>query len=336
MRTLGVAVVGAALLAGACAPHSIADAVSRRNDEFPANSYVLVPPANLNRLGETIEVLGSRRARATGTKCFDVVPVAGEGLSKIELSYKAGQEFQAEVKTLAAKAGGELKNDDTATIVLDGLKVIEGIGIPNRNSACGFRDGDNVAEVITATVVAASATIEFSRNIAFKASGSGGWSSGSGMGSGGASASASQSGKLQGRDIVIAAAVTPVKVSFARKQEDLGAAPAPGTVVSFPDGYDGNVRVDALLTATPDQVPVLTVTPNTIMNAELQNLPPTLKACTPGASTALKPGAGCFVWDRAGAAGVNIWFEVRDSGSGRHVIVHTDGYRTTFSTKRRS
>jgi len=319
------------LSVAACVPHSIAEAVAKRHDEFPRNSYVLVPPADLERLGETVERLDGRRARPTGTKCFDVVPVRGKGLEKIELSYKAGKEFKAEVKTLAANAGADLKDDDTAHIVLDGLKVVEGIGIPNRNSACGFRDGEQTVEVITAIVVASSATIEFSRNMSFTGSGNGGWSAGTGSGSGNVGVSSSQSGKLNGTNIVVTGSTSKVTVALSRSEKDVGATPALGEVVAFPSGFDGNVRIDVFQTATPDGIPILSITPNTALNGSLQGIPDSMKACKPGTRAELKPGDGCFVWDRSGTSGVNIWFEKKAVSGAEHVIVHTDGYRTTFA-----
>jgi hypothetical protein len=316
-----------AIVATGCAAHTLAEAVIKRTDEFPRNSMVLIPPADIDRLGQTVEDLGERRARPTGERCFDVAPVAGKGLSKIELSYKAGTEFQAEVKEIAAQAGGTLNTDDKATMALDNLVVKEGFGVPIRKS-CGFHDGAQTVKVITATVAAGTARLEFSRNISFNVSGKGGWSSGSG--SGGVNGSVAASGQLQGTNIVIAGAVTPVEVTFVTKQQDLGATPAPGTVVSFPPGYDGNVRIDEHVTATADHIHLLKVTANTPMNASAQNVPANLKGCTVGQSTVLRPGDSCFVWNQNGASGVNIWFNEPDVSGSQHVVVHLDGYESHF------
>ncbi|MBV8757605.1 MAG: hypothetical protein JO257_10030 [Deltaproteobacteria bacterium] len=314
---------------GASPPHSIAEAVSKRHDEFPANSYVLVPPGDLDRLGETVEQLDGRRARPTGTKCFAVAPSSGHGLTKIELSYVAGEEFQTEVKELAAKAGAQLKNDDKATVALNDLKLVEGFGVPLRGTACGFVQGRNLAKVVTATVVAGTAKIEFSRNFSFTAQGSAGWGAGSASGSGGVNTS--QSGTLQGTNIVVVGAVTPVTVTLVDAEKDLGASPSPGAVVTFPAGFDGNVRVDALRTDTADQIPRLTITANSTMSASAQNVPAALKACPIGQSVELMPGTGCFVWNQTGASGVNIWFEKTIVNGADHIIVHAEGYSTTFT-----
>lgn len=328
------AIVFGSLIAVGCggaAPHSIAAAVAKRHDEFPANSLVLVPPGDIQRLGETVEVLDARRARPTGTKCFAVAPVTGRGLKKIELSYKAGAEFQAEMKEVAAKAGATVKNDDKATIALNDLTLVEGFGVPIRGSACGFGPGTTSAQVITATVVAGTAKIEFSRNFSLDVKASGGWGSGSASAGGGAQSS--QSGTLQGANIVVTGAVTPVNVTIIDERKDLGATPAPGTVVRFPTGFDGNVRVDSLQTATPDGIPRLTITANTTMSASAQNVPTNLTACAVGQATVLQPGTGCFVWNLTGASGVNVWFEKVPVGGADHIILHAEGYSTTFAPR---
>ena len=316
---------------GACVPHSLAEAILDRTDEFPRNSLVLIPPSDIDRLGQTVEDLGSRRGRPTGERCFIVAPVTGAGLTKIELSYKAGVDFQAEVKGIAAQAGASVTNNDTATIALDDLKVREGFGVPIRKS-CNFHDGSQTVTVITATVVAGKARLVFSRNMSFNAQGSGGWNgvqvnADAGVG-------ISQSGELQGNDIVITGAATPVEVTFTSTKEDLGATPQPGKVVPFPSGYDGTVRIDSLNTATSDGVPILTIVPNTVLSATAENVPSSLKACLVGQPTPLKPGDGCFIWNTNGASGINIWFETPIIAGSQHVIVHLDGYESHFKPTR--
>ena len=324
--SIRLALAGAAVCG--CGPRSLADALVDRNDEFPRNSVVLVPASDVDRLGQTVEDLGHRRARPTGDRCFDVAPVTGHGLSKIELTYKQGPAFKAEVKELAAQAGGEVTDDDKATIALEDLTVREGFGVPIR-TACGFHDGVQTVDVITSTVIAGRARIAFSRNITFKANGGGGWTTGKASGS--ASGAFTSSGELEGTGIVIVASVTPVTVKFTDTQQDLGATPTPGTVIAFPRGYDGNVRIDGLRTDTPDGVPVLDVTANTRMNASAQTVPAALTACTVGQRTSLRPGQGCFVWNENGASGVNVWFEPKTTANASHVVVHLDGYESRFT-----
>lgn len=313
-------------------PHSIAEAIAGRSDEFPKNSYVLVPPADLQRLGETFELLDSSHVHATGAKCFYVAPVVGAGLNKIELSYKAGIAFQAEVKEIAAQVGAELRNDDKATIALEDLQIVEGFGVPIRGSACGFKDGLQTASVITATVVAGTAKVEFSRNLAVKARGGGGWGTGSANGSG--AIKLNQSGQLQGTNIVVVASVTSVDVRLSDKKTDLGATPANGTVVSFPPGFDGNVSVDSLNTEAADHIPRLTITAHTTMGASAQNVPAMLEACVVEQSMILTPGKGCFVWNQSGASGVNVWFEKVPVDGADHIVLHLDGHATTFTPRR--
>jgi hypothetical protein len=321
------------LAAAACssAPHSIAEAVAKRADEFPKDSLVLVPPSDLPRLGQMVEPLGSGRARPTGATCFDVAPTRGAGLKRIEISYKAGQEFQAEVSQVAVKAGAHLRSDDEATMALEDLSVREGFGVPLRGSPCAFKTGTTTASVITSTVVAGRAEIVFSRNLTFGGQAGGGWGTGSASGSAGGSAS--QSGRLQGTNIVVTAAVTPVTVTLTDARKDLGVTPTPGTVVQFPAGLDGNVRVDSLQTATPDGIPVLAITANTMMNATAANVPSDLQACPVGRSVSLRPGAGCFVWNQTGASGVNVWFEAVTIDGAAHIVLHVEAYATTFAPR---
>jgi hypothetical protein len=314
---------------GACdTPHSIAEAVAKRSDEFPRDSYVLVPQADIPRLGQTVILLDARRARATA-RCFDVAPVVGAGLKKIELSYEAGAEFQAELTEIATKAGAKLQNDDKATIALDDLKVVEGFGVPIRGSACGFTAGKHHAQVITSTVVAGSAKIVFSRNLSFNGHASAGWAAGSANSAG--AGNVTQSGQLQGSNIVIVASVTSVDVTLDEKRLDLGTKPTPGTVVTFPSGFDGNVSIDSVNTETTDDRPLLAITAHTMMSASAQNVPATLKACAVNKSTILTPGEGCFVWNQSGASGVNVWFERLTVEGADHIVLHVDGYATTFA-----
>jgi len=324
MRAPLLVVNVACLIVAACGPHSLAEAIVDRSDEFPRNSFVLIPPADIDRLGQTIEELGHRRARATGERCFDIAPVLGRGMSQIDLSYKAGSEFTAEVQTLADQAGGSLKSDDTATITLDNITVREGFGVPIRGS-CDFSKEINV---ITSTVIAGTATLEFSRNIILSGRGGAGWAGGNASGSG--AGSISHTGRLQGANIVIAAVVTPVRVAFTNKQLDLGTAPHLGTVVPFPDGYDGNIRIEGFTTATPSAVPVLTITASTRLSASAQNVPATLQACAVGQPVPIKPGSGCFIWNGNGSSGVNVWFEPIVIDGAEHFRLQLDGYESHF------
>lgn len=309
----------------AAPPRSLAEAITQRKDEFPKNSYVLVPPADLQRLGEVADILGDRRARPTGTKCFDVAPTAGAGLKKIELSYRSSAEFRAELAEVATKVGGELRSDDQATAVFEDLRVVEGVGVPILGSACGFKSGTQRADVITATVVAGKAKIEFSRNIAFKAKAKDGW------GSGGVAIGDTQAGQLQGTNIVVAGVVTPVEVALTKAERDLGATPAPGTVITFPAGFEGNVSIDALQTATEDHRPILEITAHTRMSASPKDVPAGLKPCAVDQRIPLHPGEICFVWNHTGASGVQVWFEPRTVNDASHIVLHLDGYSTTFA-----
>jgi hypothetical protein len=313
-------------------PHSLAEAITKRKDEFPKNSYVLVPPADLQRLGEVADILDDRRARPTGTKCFDVAPITGAGLKKIELSYQSSAEFRAEIAEVATKAGGELRSDDQATVVFEDLRVVEGIGVPILGSACGFKNGTQNADVITATVVAGKAEIEFSRNISFETRGKDGWGNGSASGS--VAGSDTQAGQLQGTNIVVVGVVTPVAVTLTKEERDLGTTLVPGTVITFPAGFEGNVSIDALQTDTEDRRPVLGITAHTRMSASPQNVPAGLKPCAVDQSISLRPGEICFVWNQTGASGVQVWFEPRTVNDASHIVLHLDGYSTTFAPSR--
>ncbi len=98
MNRTPIATTILAVTASACSPHSLAEAVMKREDEFPRNSVVLIPPSDVDRLGQTLEQLGDRRGRPTGQRCFDVAPVTGHGLSRIELAYKAAQRSRPRAK----------------------------------------------------------------------------------------------------------------------------------------------------------------------------------------------------------------------------------------------
>lgn len=310
-------------------PRSLAEAITKRKDEFPKNSYVLVPPADLQRLGEVANILDARRARPTGTKCFDVVPIAGSGLKKIELSYKSSAEFQAEIAEVATRFGGELRSNDQATVVFENLTVVEGIGVPILGSACGFKSGTQRVDIITATVVAGKAKIAFSRNISFKDKGENGWGVGSASAS--VSGSGTQAGQLQGTNIVVIGVVTPVDVTLMKEDRDLGTTPIPGTVITFPTGFEGNVSIDALRTDTEDHRPLLSITAHTRMSASPKNVPAGLKPCAVDQSIPLRPGEICFVWNHTGASGVQVWFEPRTVNDASHIVLHLDGYSTTFA-----
>ena len=70
--------------------------VRSRPDEFPRSSLVLVPPASVSRLGETVELLGDGRARPTGAKCFHVAPTRGAGLRELKIDYQANAGVMAD------------------------------------------------------------------------------------------------------------------------------------------------------------------------------------------------------------------------------------------------
>jgi hypothetical protein len=310
-----------AVLALGCGHDSLADVVRARRDEFPRSSLVLVPPASLSRLGETVELLGDGRARPTGTKCFHVAPTVGAGLRELRVEYQESAGMLADLSRISSAVAAALKVARRGSLVLTGLHVEEGLGVPIVGSACDFKvDGTTEVSVLTALVVAEKAEFQSESDLGLTGKLEAGWSAERIVAAG----TSGNRTVLRGSNLVITGSATRVRTTILTVSRDLGSTPRPGTVVEFPAGWDGSVAVVGFR-SVPSAVLSLRV--NTTMNAQVRDAPSHLSTCPVGKEVDLNPGESCFVWNGSGASGTNLSYAISPEG---RIILKATGHRSAF------
>lgn len=321
-RRLPIALLaGLALLASGCggAPASLAEAILERPDEFPPGTDVVVPPSARSPLGHRkASDAGERRMSMEIDPCFIVDPVQSGGLSEITVAYESGGALQAELGLMLGKAGVDVGAQTRAVLTLRDLVVEEGIGVPDPNT-CDFAE-DTTVTVATRAIRAGTAELRFAGG----AGTSGGVAASVGEieGSAGWKIEDGERGVIAGRDIVLAAGLSPVEVKVAERAVDLGHAITGAISERLPGEMDGVLVVERYdVGAGADGLGLLT----------LRLEPTAAKAravdgrCDPTASVVLGQARRCLA--RLGTAALAFWWELDGAPNDPRVTLKMRSYR---------
>jgi hypothetical protein len=227
----------------------------------------------------------------------------------------------ADLSRISSAVAAALKVARRGSLVLTGLHVEEGLGVPIVGSACDFKvDGTTEVSVLTALVVAEKAEFQSESDLGLTGKLEAGWSAERIVAAG----TSGNRTVLRGSNLVITGSATRVRTTILTVSRDLGSTPRPGTVVEFPAGWDGSVAVVGFR-SVPSAVLSLRV--NTTMNAQVRDAPSHLSTCPVGKEVDLNPGESCFVWNGSGASGTNLSYAISPEG---RIILKATGHRSAF------
>ena len=295
-------------------PGSIAQALTMRPDEFPAPYLVVVPPIAGSALGYSFEpaTIKNGRAQIAAARCFYVAPIEEPSLSKIEIEYKASAEVAAELDQIAVNAGLKVKDNASASLVLEQLRRRRSVSLPNF-AACNFEEGASDKRAITQEIVATTASLDFSHAFSFdtklsapqlQAKLQAGWVS-------------SEQGALKGNGILMAAKEQDVHVTVETK------------TLSWPDAKSSDVPFTPMGKITIDSynegVPAIKLIID--MSAKGKN-PTDIQSCKTGSQgMTLGHGESCMAVFDEGNSGLFVTWD--EDGAGKAKVT-VRGFRTNF------
>ena len=309
-------------------PKSLVEAARLYPEVFPSGYRVVLPLSAASRLGqrEADSPAGASKAEYVVTSdvpCFFISPTAKDSLTEISVRYSDQRSFALEAKQVAQSAGLTLSDEASAEMVLKNLRVETAIGWPNLNGPCVFDAETSEHRVITSQVVAD--TVEFKMSGAAGASGTGSVAQ--------AEASVSTTGtwksttarSASGRQVVISAAFSTVRVATTSVSLGLGGTPQIGRSFDFPAGFDGNLVLEDFDAGTRRVRFQVSVPANASQAA-----PSGLETCSPGKTLELEVGRRCSFWLPPGNALLAVSWEIDSSAAAPQLVLRMRGYKTTF------
>jgi len=320
-------IVGTAVTAFTLRPRSpatIAEALTSIPEQFPQPQTILVPLSSDNRLGRrlSVDAATARTGTTDPASCFYVVATEAAGLSRFHIKYSDEGSMRLELGSIIDAFGIKTQGDGHATLIVEGVRLMSAIGIPNPNGPCGSFEQPTTLRVVTSQVVAERIRLTTQSNQGQEIAAQEGRTKSQ------AQWSSTSDGSVEGRDIVLSGSTSEVRVTvMGPLSTDLGPTPQIGRVIQFPSGFDGSVTI----TGYNDPSQVLTVRADVILYAEL----PTSaehRRCTAGSEEPLKPGQRCYFWLNPGNAAIAVSWEpkVDPSDGVVSIVLVMKSYRTNF------
>jgi len=316
-------------------PRTIAEALARHPEQFPEPQIVLLPLSSEERIGRRIPDLDEKRhtGHTDPASCFFVRRVESPGLSRLDVEYRDEASMRLELQGGLSQFGVGTSDQGLATLGIEGVRIVSGVGIPNPNGPCGSFENTTTLKVVTSEIVATRLVLKMKHVTSGKAQGSSsatsdGGADGSPSGSSGSEWTASSESTVEGANVVLSGFLTDVTVTVSiPPPKNLGTTPHVGDVVPFPTGFDGSITVGEY----DDPTQRLSLSANTLLfSKEISSTTETYQTCS-DEKTALTPGKRCLYWLKPGNAAVAAWWEPRRRADDvTEIWLVTKGYRTNF------